>query len=162
MAEIIIRKARREDCKAIRALIQELADYEKMSDGPQIDYKSLERDGFDEQLFSCNVATSNEKVIGYAIFYHTYSTWTGKVMYLEDLYVTQEFRGKQVGSKLLKSVAKEAVKTNCVKMNFVVLNWNQAQEFYKLHGANDLTSLEKWHYYHIPSTEVIKLASECE
>lgn len=52
------------------------------------------------------MATSNEKVIGYAIFYYTYSTWSGKVMYLEDLYVTQEFRGKHAGSKLLKSVAK--------------------------------------------------------
>lgn len=52
------------------------------------------------------MATSNEKVIGYAIFYYTYSTWHGKVMYLEDLCVTKEFRGKHIGSKLLKSVAK--------------------------------------------------------
>lgn len=70
-------------------------------------YLDLERDGFDEHpLFFCNVATSNEKVIGYTIFYYVYSTWRGKVMYLEDIYVTSAFRGKHVGIKLLKAVAK--------------------------------------------------------
>lgn len=70
----------------------------------------LERDGFDEQpLFFCNVATSNEKVVGYTIFYYVYSTWRGKTMYLEDIYVTSEFRGKHVGIKLLKAVAKVCI-----------------------------------------------------
>ncbi|XP_012225607.1 thialysine N-epsilon-acetyltransferase [Linepithema humile] len=160
MAEIIIRKARREDCKAIKTLIQELADYEKMPDGPTLDQETLERDGFDGQpLFFCNVATSNEKLIGYAIFYYSYSTWCGKIMHLEDLYVTKEFRGKGVGDKLLKSVAKESVDTNCNQLDFVVLNWNPAQEFYKKHGAKDLTSIEKWHYCRISNAELMKLAS---
>lgn len=52
------------------------------------------------------MATSNEKVIGYTLFYYIYSTWCGKSMYLEDIYVTPDFRGKHVGSKLLKAVAK--------------------------------------------------------
>lgn len=73
----------------------------------RIKYLALERDGFDGQpLFLCNVATCNEKVIGYAMFYYTYSTWCGKAMCLEDLYVTSNFRGKHIGSKLLKAVAK--------------------------------------------------------
>lgn len=68
---------------------------------------ALERDGFDEQpLFFCNVATCNEKIVGYTIFYYTYSTWRGKAMYLEDIYVTPEFRRKDIGSGLLKTVAK--------------------------------------------------------
>lgn len=75
-------------------------------------YLALERDGFDEQLFLCNVATSNEKVIGYTIFYHVYSTWRGKVMFLEDIYVTPEFREKHVGIKLLKAVAKVCLTSN--------------------------------------------------
>lgn len=120
-------------------ILQELADYEKMPNGPEIDYKSeiyillyimtviyfimlwnifkiisydekflaLERDGFEGQpLYFCNVATSDEKIIGYTLSYYTYSTWCGKSMYLEDIYVTPDFRGKHVGSKLLKAVAK--------------------------------------------------------
>ncbi|XP_018393474.1 PREDICTED: diamine acetyltransferase 2-like isoform X2 [Cyphomyrmex costatus] len=147
MSEIIIRRAKREDCEAIRTLIQELADYEEMPDGPQIDYKTLERDGFDGQpLYFCNVATSNEKVIGYTLSYYTYSTWCGKSMYLEDIYVTPDFRGKHVGSKLIKAVAK----------------WNPAQEFYKMLGASDLTSKEQWHCYRFVEEDLKKLASDCE
>ncbi|KMQ89036.1 diamine acetyltransferase 2 [Lasius niger] len=163
MTEIIIRRSRREDCKAIRTLIQELADYEKMSDGPKIDHKTLEKDGFDGQpLFLCNVATSNEKVIGYTIFYNIYSTWNGKAMYLEDIYVTPEFRGKGVGTKLLKAIAKEAVENHCSKLNFMVLKWNPAREFYKIHGANDLTSEEQWHYYNFSGIGLERLASDSE
>ncbi|EFN65440.1 Diamine acetyltransferase 2 [Camponotus floridanus] len=162
MTEIIVRRARREDCEAIMMLIQELADYEKMPDGPKIDYKTLERDGFEEQLFLCNVATFNEKVIGYTIFYYVYSTWRGKVMFLEDIYVTQEFREKHVGIKLLKAVAKEAVENNCSKLDFLVLNWNPAQEFYKKYGASDMTSKEQWHYYNFSDANLKRLASDSE
>ncbi|KAH0945136.1 hypothetical protein HN011_002930 [Eciton burchellii] len=161
MAEIIIRKAKREDCAAIRALIQELADFEKMSDQPRIDYKTLERDGFDEHpLFFCNVATFDEKLIGYALFFYTYSTWRGKSMFMDDLYVTPQFRGKHVGIRLLKSVAKEAVENNCCRLDFMVLKWNPATEFYKIQGASDLTVTENWHYYRFPNLE--RLISECE
>ncbi|XP_011647225.1 diamine acetyltransferase 2 [Pogonomyrmex barbatus] len=161
MSEIIIRKARREDCQAIITLIQELADYEKMPDGPQIDHKTLERDGFGEQpLYFCNVATSDEKIIGYAIFYYVYSTWYGKSMYLEDLYVKPDFRRKHVGTKLLKAVAKDAIESDCNKMDFVVLNWNPAQEFYKRHGACDLTVEERWHYYRFNEANLKKLISD--
>ncbi|XP_018307258.1 uncharacterized protein [Mycetomoellerius zeteki] len=163
MSEIIVRKARREDCEAIRTLIQELADYEKMPNGPEIDYKTLERDGFEGQpLYFCNVATSDEKIIGYTLSYYTYSTWCGKSMYLEDIYVTPDFRGKHVGSKLLKAVAKEAVETDCHKLDFVVLKWNPAQEFYKMYGASDLTSKEQWHCYRFIEEDLKKLASDCE
>ncbi|KYN04570.1 PREDICTED: diamine acetyltransferase 2-like isoform X1 [Cyphomyrmex costatus] len=163
MSEIIIRRAKREDCEAIRTLIQELADYEEMPDGPQIDYKTLERDGFDGQpLYFCNVATSNEKVIGYTLSYYTYSTWCGKSMYLEDIYVTPDFRGKHVGSKLIKAVAKEAIENDCHKLDFVVLQWNPAQEFYKMLGASDLTSKEQWHCYRFVEEDLKKLASDCE
>ncbi|EZA47040.1 hypothetical protein DMN91_001214 [Ooceraea biroi] len=161
MAEVIIRKARREDCVAIIALIQELADFEKMSDGPKLDCKTLERDGFDGQpLFFCNVATFNEKVIGYALFFYAYSTWCGKAMFLEDLYVTPEFRGKHIGIRLLKSVAKEAIENGCCKMEFMVLKWNPATEFYKKYGASDLTVTENWHYYRF--SDLKRLVSECE
>lgn len=56
----------------------------------------------------------------------------------------------------------EAIENSCSKLDFVVLNWNSAQEFYKAHGAKDLTSIEKWHYYRISNTELTKLASAYE
>ncbi|KYN11554.1 Diamine acetyltransferase 2 [Trachymyrmex cornetzi] len=185
MSEIIVRRARREDCKAVQKLaqvffvitdknvgqllcikdiiLQELLDYEKLSDRPQIDDKTFERDGFDGQpLYLCNVATCDEKIIGYAVSHYTYSTWCGKGMLLEDIYVTPNFRGKHVGSKLLKAVAMEAIENDCHKLDFVVLEWNPAQEFYKRHGAIDLTSKEPWHRYRIFEENLKKLASDCE
>ncbi|KYN11553.1 Diamine acetyltransferase 2 [Trachymyrmex cornetzi] len=141
----------------------ELLNYEKLSDKPEIDDKTFERDGFGEQpLYLCNVATCDEKIIGYAVSHYTYSTWCGKGMLLQDLYVTSDFRGKHVGSKLLKAVAKEAIENDCHKLDFVVLEWNPAQEFYKRHGAIDLSSKEPWHRYRILEKNLKKLASDCE
>lgn len=149
MDEIIIRKAKREDCKAIRNLIQELADFENMSNEPKIDYIILETDGFDTKhpLFICYVAETNKHIIGYTILYYTYSTWYGKAMYLEDLYITPNYRGKHIGSKLLKTIAKEAIENNCCRLDFSVLEWNPAQEFYKNKGAINITAEQGWHHY---------------
>lgn len=68
----------------------------------------METDGFDTKhpLFICYVAETNKHIIGYTILYYTYSTWYGKAMYLEDLYITPNYRGKHIGSKLLKTIAK--------------------------------------------------------
>ncbi|KAG5308099.1 SAT2 acetyltransferase, partial [Acromyrmex insinuator] len=163
MSEIIVRRARREDCKAVQKLSKELMKYEKLSDKPEMDDETLERDGFDGQpLYLCNVATSDEKVIGYTLSYYTYSTWCGKSMYLEDIYVTPDFRRKHVGKKLLKAVAKEAIENDCHKLDFVVLKWNPAQEFYKMYRASDLTSKEQWHCYRFVEEDLKKLASDCE
>ncbi|KYN04572.1 PREDICTED: diamine acetyltransferase 2-like [Cyphomyrmex costatus] len=159
MSEIIVRRARREDCKAIEKLSKELAVYEKLINRPQIDYKTLERDGFDGQpLYLCNVATYDEKIIGFILFYYTYSTWCGKSMCLEDIYVMPDFRGKNVGSKLLKTIAKEAIENDCNKVDFEVLEWNPSQQFYKKYGAEDLTLKEQWHRYRFSKEDLKKLA----
>ncbi|XP_078040085.1 thialysine N-epsilon-acetyltransferase-like isoform X2 [Augochlora pura] len=122
---------------------------------------ALERDGFDtkQPVFICFVAEINEKVIGYAISYYTYSTWCGKAMYLEDIYVTQKYREQHIGSKLLKTVAKEAVDNNCCRLDFSVLEWNPAQRFYKDKGATDLTVNEGWHHYRFSDVALKSLAA---
>ncbi|XP_024868725.1 diamine acetyltransferase 2-like [Temnothorax curvispinosus] len=83
-------------------------------------------------------------------------------MYLGDIYVKPDFRGKHVGSMLLKAVAKEAVENGCHKLDFVVLNWNPAQEFYKRFGASDVTVNDQWHSYYISEGDLKKIASDCE
>lgn len=162
MDGITIRRAKREDCKGIRELIQELADFEKMPNGPKISHETLERDGFDVEhpLFICYVAVAEEKIVGYALFYYTYSTWCGKAMYLEDIYVTKAYRKKHVGSRLLKIVAKEAVENNCNRLDLMVLKWNPAREFYERKGAVDLTTELEWLSYRFPQKALVALAAD--
>ncbi|XP_011690929.1 PREDICTED: diamine acetyltransferase 2-like [Wasmannia auropunctata] len=77
---------------------------------------------------------------------------------MEDLYVASNFRQKNVGSKILQALAKDALENNCNKLDFKVLNWNSAQNFYQKLGANDLTIKEQWHYYRFDNEELKKLA----
>ena len=78
-----------------------MADYEKMSDGPKISAETLENDGFGEQsFFRCLVAESDSKLVGFSLYYFTYSTWEGRQVYMEDLYVQPQYRGKGIGSKV--------------------------------------------------------------
>ncbi|XP_034234504.1 diamine acetyltransferase 2-like isoform X2 [Thrips palmi] len=154
MATLSVRDARREDCKEVRRLIQELADFEKMPDGPRIDEKDLERDSFDVKppLFYCYVVddpNDSSKLIGYAIYFYAYGALTGRKMYLEDIYVTETFRGKGVGHMLFQKVVQKGVEMKCVDMDFVVLDWNPAQDFYKARGARDITEEGSWHLYHL-------------
>lgn len=160
MDEVIIRKAQREDCKAIVDLTQELADFERMPDGPKIDHSVLEKDGFDVEhpAFVCYVADFNKSIIGYTIAYYTYSTWRGRAMHLEDLYVTPKYRERQMGSRLLKAIAKEATGNNCCRLDFSVLEWNPAQNFYKRKGAADLTAEEGWHQYRFSDAALKNMA----
>src|SRR5690348_6861343 len=100
-----IREGIVEDCIAIEDMIKELAVYEKMPTGPQIDYKTLERDGFgDEKLFTTFVAEmmDSRQLVGYALFFNKYSTWNGKCLFMEDIYVKPEFRRLGIGDSLFK------------------------------------------------------------
>lgn len=143
---VIIRPALKEDCKGIRVLIQELADYEKMPDGPKITAETLEQDGFGpNKFFHCTVAELENKLVGFSLFYYTYSTWEGKSVYMEDLYVQPDQRGKGTGTKLWKAVVDDALKIGCSRCNFSVLDWNTPSiEYYKRQGAVDLSTAEGW------------------
>jgi len=142
----IIRKAVRTDCQRIRALIQELADYEKMPDGPQISVERLEEDGFGKNpFFHCFVAEISSQLVGFTLFFYTYSTWEGRSVFMEDLYVQPQHRGKGLGTKLWKSVISEGLSIGCTRCNFQVLDWNKPSiEFYEKAGAVDLSAKEGW------------------
>ncbi|XP_054272085.1 thialysine N-epsilon-acetyltransferase-like isoform X1 [Macrosteles quadrilineatus] len=162
---VVIREGVKSDCKEIRRLIQELADFEEMPNGPKIGYETLEKDGFETNppIFFCYVAEHHSeeeesKLVGYALYYYTYSTWNGRKMYLEDLYVDEKYRNQHIGSQLFKTVAKKAVQENCAYLEFSVLAWNPARKFYEAFGAANLTDAEQWNLYRLTGESLRRTA----
>lgn len=133
----IIRKGKTEDLSAVLDLIKELADYEKAPAEVTLTLEELQEDSFGAHpIFSFLVAESDEKIIGAAIFYFKYSTWKGKCLFLEDLIVSEPYRGKQVGKKLFEAVIQLSKKLKVKRMDWQVLDWNEpAINFYKKFDA---------------------------
>ena len=131
-----IRKANREDVPAILDLIVGLAVYEKEPDAVINTVEGLTSALFQEQLCEAFVAIESKTIIGFALYYTSYSTWKGPCIYLEDLFVLPEYRGMGAGSKLFDAVVDVARSRNVARMDWQVLDWNEpAIEFYKRKGA---------------------------
>ncbi|KAL4702396.1 hypothetical protein ACJJTC_005672 [Scirpophaga incertulas] len=160
--EVEIRAAVKEDMSSVAQMIQDLADFEKMPNGPQMTVRELERDGFEANppAFKCKVAVLKKNdvptVIGYAIFFPTYSTWEGRSMMLEDLYVIPSERRNGVGRRLFNSIAEEAFTSGSNRLDFHVLEWNPARSFYERRGAVNLTRAEHWCYYRLAGEALYK------
>ncbi len=163
-----IREGIKEDCLSIEAMIKELAVYEKMPNGPQIDCKQLEIDGFNDdynkRLFHTFVAQLNttKELIGYVLYFYKYSTWNGRCLWMEDIYVKPQYRRNGIGFKLWQSVAKHAVRESCARLEFNVLDWNSNSiQFYLKFGAINLTQTEGWNTFRL-NTNHIKLLAQLE
>ncbi|WKK79350.1 GNAT family N-acetyltransferase [Marivirga arenosa] len=135
---VTIRKASEKDIPRTLELIQELAVYEREPDAVVVDVEELIKDGFgDNPAYGLFVAETENGIVGIALYYFRYSTWNGKVMYLEDLIVTESERGNGYGRKLLNAILEEADKLNCRLTTWQVLDWNEPSiEFYKAIGAD--------------------------
>ncbi|XP_039765437.1 thialysine N-epsilon-acetyltransferase-like [Pararge aegeria] len=163
-AEVTIRRAKKDDMVAVADMVQELADFEKMPDGPKISAKDMQRDGFeaDPPAFKCLVAevTKEEEtfIAGYALYLPIYSTWEGRSMLLEDLYVKASERRLGIGNRLFDAVAKEAYSEGCCRVDFHVLEWNNARSFYESKGAVNLTGSEQWCLYRLTGEALLKSA----
>ena len=136
--DIIIRKGNKEDLPQVFDLIMELAEFEKAPHEVDNTVEQMMEDGFGKQpVFGFIVAVLDEKIIGLSLYYYRYSTWKGKLLYLEDLIVTEEYRKNGIGKRLLDATVREALKLNCTGMQWQVLDWNEpAIEFYKKLGAS--------------------------
>jgi len=134
---ILIRPAAVDDAALLRTLIRELAEFERQLDLCVIKEADLARDGFGGNLkFRALIAEWDGKTAGYALFFGHYSTWVGPGLYLEDLFVRAQFRGKGIGTALLAAVARIALQENCCAIRWGVLNWNEkAIGMYKSLGA---------------------------
>lgn len=133
-----------QDAPAIQSLIQELADYEKEPDAVDTTVESLLRDGFGEnpcfQIFVAEHET--EGVVGIALFFIGYSTWKGKMLYLDDLVVREAMRGQGIGRALLDRLMTHSKEEGIQVVCWQVLDWNTpAVNFYKSVGA---TIVEGW------------------
>ncbi|XP_045453551.1 thialysine N-epsilon-acetyltransferase-like [Melitaea cinxia] len=162
--ELNIRRAKKDDMTAVAEMIQELADFEKMPNGPKLSVTDLKRDGFESQppAFQCLVAEVSGRdsnvIVGYALYFPTYSTWEGKSMMLEDLYVRTSERRRGVGDKLFNAVANEAKASGSSRLDFHVLEWNDARSFYEGKGAVNLTKTEQWCYYRLTGESLQRAA----
>lgn len=141
--EHIVRKAIQSDAPAILGLIRELAVFEREPDAVVVTQEDIEQHGFGSHpLFECIVAEIGNTVVGMALFYPRYSTWKGPTWHLEDLIVTENHKGKGIGTALYYSFIAYSHQSGVNRVEWVVLNWNTpAVQFYKNSGAE---VLEDW------------------
>ena len=155
-----IRSATRDDVPVILQLIRDLATYERAPNEV-----TATEDGLEEVLFGdkpaaeVRLAFENDTPVGFAIFFHNFSTWLGRPgVYLEDLFVKPEHRGKGYGRALLVDLAKIARDRNCGRMEWAVLDWNDpAIQFYRKLGAKPM---EEWTVFRLTGDGITKLAAQ--
>ena len=130
---MIIRPGKKSDIPQVFELIKELAEYEKALDKVSNTVEKLEEDGFGQNpVYELFVAEIENNIVGIALTYYRFSTWRGKVMYLEDLIVREHMRRKGIGKKLFDMVLDHAKVTSCVGLSLQVLDWNDLGiNFYK-------------------------------
>ncbi len=155
-----IRTGEEKDVSLILSFIRELAEYEKLADEVVATEETLQSTLFGAKRYAETVlAFENEKAVGFALFFHNFSTFLGKPgIYLEDLYVKPECRGKGYGKKLLAYLAKLAKERDCGRLEWWVLDWNKsAIKFYESLGAK---AMDEWTVYRVSENALDNLASE--
>lgn len=151
------RNAQRNDVGLILQFIRELADYEKMLSEVVADEATLEEWIFDKQKAEVIFALEGEKEVGFALYFHNFSTFLGRAgIYLEDLYVKPEYRGKGYGKAILKKLASIAVERGCGRLEWWCLDWNKPSiDFYRSLGAEPM---DDWTVYRIAGEALTNLA----
>ena len=134
---MLIRRALKEDCGRLLELVKELALYERAPEQVTVSLEEFEQAGFSEKpVWWAFVAEENGYIAGFALYYIRYSTWKGCRMYLEDILVTEEHRGKGIGKLLFDQLIVEAKERNLHGIVWQVLEWNEpAINFYKKYEA---------------------------
>jgi GNAT superfamily N-acetyltransferase len=158
----IIRSTTVDDCTLILDFIKELAEYEKLLHEVTATAETLE-----ETLFSDNpyaeviIGEFERKPIGYALFFNNFSTFTGRPgIYLEDIYVQPEMRGKGMGKYMLAYIANLAVQRNCTRVEWSVLDWNTPSiQFYRSIGA---IPMDGWTVQRLYGKELQVFSKECK
>lgn len=158
MPAIAIRLAGPQDVAAILAMIHALAEFENERDKVEATEADLRREGFGERpAFECLIAECAGRPAGFALFFHNFSTWTGrKGVYLEDLFVHDWARGRGIGEALLRRLAALALERNCARLDLWVLHWNPARGFYERLGIEHMA---EWLPYRCRGAALERLAA---
>ncbi len=153
-----IRYAEPKDTATILSFIKGLAEYEKMSEDVIADEQTLAEWLFDKQRAEVILAVAEGREVGFALFFHNFSTFLGRAgIYLEDLFVLPEERGKGYGKALLKALASIAVDRGCGRLEWSCLDWNQPSiDFYLSLGAKPMTD---WTVYRVAGETLERLAN---
>jgi len=157
-----IKKADCTDIPLVLSFIKELAEYEKLLHEVAATEAILQ-----ETLFGDNshaeviIGYLNHKPVGFAVYFHNFSTFLGRPgIYLEDLYVKPEVRGKGIGQKILGYLARLAKERKCGRLEWWVLDWNEtAIGFYKRIGAK---AMDEWTVYRVTGDALDNLAATCD
>jgi GNAT superfamily N-acetyltransferase len=159
MPEIAIRPARPEDAATIVALVRELAVYERAPlSSVKVSEADILRDGFGaEPRFELLVATLDDAVVGFALFFPNYSTWEGRAgIHVEDLFVREAARGHGLGRRLMVEIARLAVQRGYRRIDLSVLEWNPARRFYERLAMDELS---EWRIYRMTAATLTQLAA---
>ncbi len=159
MQKLSFRSATTEDCKLILFFIKELAIYERMLDEVVATEELLREWLFEQKKAEVIFACEDGKEIGFALFFHNFSTFLGRAgIYLEDLFVLPEYRGKGYGKAILKELARIAVERKCGRLEWACLDWNKPSiDFYLSMGA---VPMDEWTVYRVTGTTLKELAKD--
>lgn len=151
--ELQIRNAQVIDIPTLLALIQELADYEKLSKEAVATEDLLKYWLFEKERAEALILEVNQNVIGFALYFHNFSTFLGKAgLYLEDLYIKPEYRHLGYGKQAFKYLANLALERGCGRMEWSVLDWNTPSiQFYQSLGAK---AMDEWTTYRLSEKEL--------
>ena len=154
-----IRFAQRKDTYLILDFIKQLADYEHLLDEVVASKEVLELWIFDKNKAEVIIAEEDGEPVGFALFFHNFSTFLGRAgIYLEDLFVIPEKRGKGYGKALLQKLAQIAVDRGCGRLEWWCLDWNEPSiDFYKKLGA---VSMDEWTVYRIAGKRLVEFSKE--
>ena len=155
------RMAERSDISLILQFIRDLAEYEKMSDEVVADKATLEEWIFDKKKAEVIFALEGDTEVGFALFFHNFSTFLGRAgIYLEDLYVKPEFRGKGFGKAIMEKLALIAVERGCGRLEWWCLDWNKPSiDFYLSIGAEPMSG---WTVYRVAGDRLKLLAKKTD
>ncbi len=158
MGEFLIREAARADCAKVLQFIKALAIYEKMEGDVVATEQLLEEWIFERKIAKVIFATLDGEDIGFALYFHNFSTFVGRGgIYLEDLFITPDKRGRGYGKSLLRYIAKDAVLNNCGRVEWACLDWNKPSiDFYLSLGAKPLSD---WTTYRLTGNELQDFAA---
>ncbi len=157
MHQFTIRQATTEDVHIILSFIKELAEYENMSDQVVATEELLKEWLFEKKKAEVLIAMEGDKAVGFALYFYNFSTFLGRAgIYLEDLFVKKEYRGKGYGKALLKELARIAVSQGCGRLEWCCLDWNQPSiDFYL---SLEAVPLEDWTQYRLTGETLKALA----